>query len=85
MRFRHFSPQLDAYEPTYRQAMRLTSFDATQDVFENTVPYDKALMSTQPRTTKFIKKGADEFAGRSDIIGADGKPAVIETIYKRVR
>lgn len=85
MRFRHFSPELEAYEPTYKQAMRLTSFDAMQDVFENTVPYDKTLMSTQPRTTKFIKQGADGFAGRSDIIGSDGKPAVIETVYKRVR
>ncbi len=85
MRFRHFSPALEAYEPTYKQAMRLTSFDAVQDVFENTAPYDKALMSTQPRTTKFIKQGADGFAGRSNIIGSDGKPAVIETIYKRVR
>jgi hypothetical protein len=85
MRFRHFSPQLEAYEPTYKQAMRLTSFDATQDVFENTVPYDKALMSTQPRTTKFIKQGADGFVGRSNIIGSDGKPAVIETIYKRLK
>ena len=85
MRFRHFSPELEAYESTYKQAMRLKSFDATQDVFENVVPYDKALMSTQPRITAFIKQGADGFAGRSNIIGSDGKPAVIETIYKRVR
>ncbi len=85
MRFRHFSLELEAYEPNYKQAMRLTSFDATEDVFENTIPYDKAMMSTQPRTTKFIRQGADGFVGRSNIIDSDGRPAVIETIYKRVR
>lgn len=63
--------------------MRLSSHSASTDVFENTVPYDKAVMSTQPRITQFIRRGADEFVGRSDIIDDSGKPAVIEATYRR--
>jgi hypothetical protein len=55
-----------------------------RDVFENTVPYDEALMSTHPRTT-IIRQGADGFIGRSNIIGSDGAPAVIEVTYARAR
>jgi len=85
MRVRHFSPQLEGYETQFKQAMRLTSHVAERDIFENTVPYDKALMSTQPRTTTIIRQGADGFIGRSNIIGSDGAPAVIEVTYARVR
>jgi hypothetical protein len=52
-------------------------------VFENTTPYDKALMSTQPRITQFIRHGPDEFTGRSNIIDDNGKPAVVEATYRR--
>ena len=83
MRFRHFSPALEAYETQFKQAMRLSSHSNERDVFDNTATYDKALMSTQPRTTQFIRRGPDEFVGRSDIIGDDGKPAVVESIYRR--
>lgn len=85
MRFRHFSNQLDAYETQFKQAMRLTSHDAERDVFENEVPYDKSLMSTQPRTTMLIRQGADTFIGRSNIIGSDGAPAIVEVKYQRAR
>jgi hypothetical protein len=40
-------------------------------------------MSTQPRVTRFIRRGADRFVGRSNIIGSDGKPAVVEAVYQR--
>jgi hypothetical protein len=83
MRFRHFSPSLEAYEAQFRQTMRLFSHSSNRDVFENATPYDAKLMSTQPRTTQFIRHGADEFVGHSDIIGDDGKPAVVEAIYRR--
>jgi hypothetical protein len=83
MRFRHFSPSLDAYEPQFKQSMRLSSHSAERDVFENTTPYDRALMSTQPRVTQFIRRGPDEFVGRSDIIDDNGKPAVVEATYRR--
>jgi hypothetical protein len=83
MRFRHFSPSLEAYEPQFKQSMRLSNHSAERDVFENTTPYDKALMSTQPRITQFIRHGPDEFVGRSDIIDDNGKPAVVEATYRR--
>ena len=83
MRFRHFSPTLVAYEREFRQAMRLTKHESRADTFENTVAYDAALMSTQPRRTAFLRRGDDEYVGRSDIIGADGKPAVVESTYRR--
>jgi hypothetical protein len=85
MRFRHFSSTLVAYEREFRQAMRLTKHEPRADTFENTVAYDPALMSTQPRRTAFLRRGDDEYVGRSDIIGADGKPAVVEATYRRSR
>ena len=85
MRFRHFSPTLDAYEREFKQTMRLTSHQPGSDVFENMVAYDAKLMSTQPRRTALVRHGDDEFVGRSDIIGSDGKPAEIVSTYRRVR
>jgi hypothetical protein len=83
MRFRHFSPSLDAYEAEFKQSMRLLTHSADRDVFENATLYDAKLMSTQPRTTQFIRHGADEFVGHSDIIDDNGKPAVVEAVYRR--
>jgi hypothetical protein len=83
MRFRHFSPTLDAYEPTFKQAMLLKSHGAAKDVFENVVAYDKTLMSTQPRVSTWERRGADEMIAHSDIIGDDGKPDVVEVSYRR--
>ena len=85
MRFRHFSPTLDAYEREFKQTMRLTSHQPSTDVFENTVAFDAKLMSTQPRRTSLMRHGDDEFVGRSDIIGSDGRPAEIVSTYRRVR
>jgi hypothetical protein len=85
MRFRHFSPTLDAYEREFKQTMRLTNHQPSADVFENTVAFDAKLMSTQPRRTSLVRHGADEFVGRSDIIGSDGKPAEIVSTYRRAR
>jgi hypothetical protein len=85
MRFRHFSPTLVAYEREFRQAMRLSRHETGADYFVNTVAFDAALMSTQPRRSAFLRRGDDEYVGRSDIIGADGKPAVVEATYRRVR
>ncbi len=84
LRFRHFSPELEAYETQFKQTMRLTSHRPDRDEFENTVPYDKNLMSTQPRTTAYIRTGRDSFIGHSDIIGSDGKPGTVEVQYTRV-
>jgi hypothetical protein len=84
MRFRHFSPTLDAYEREFKQTMRLTSHQPSADLFENTVAFDAKLMSTQPRRTSLVRHGADEFIGRSDIIGSDGTPSEIVSTYRRV-
>ncbi len=85
MRFRHFSSSLEAYEPTFKQAMRLTTHTSDRDVFENTVAYDKALMSTQPRVASWKRIDAQSFVGHSDIIGSDGKSGVVEVTYRRVK
>jgi hypothetical protein len=84
MRFRHFGTSLELYEPVFHQNMQLTEHRTDRDVFTNAAPFEKDVMSTQPRTTSFIRRGSDEFVGHSDIIGADGKPAVIEVTYRRL-
>ena len=84
MRFRHFDGTLTAYEPTFKQAMRLVSADRTTLRFDNAVAYDSTLMSTQPRITRFIHPAPDSLIGRSEIIGDNGKPATIESVYHRV-
>jgi hypothetical protein len=83
MRFRHFSPALDAYEATFKQAMVLKSHEAAKDVFENLIAYDKTLMSTQPRVSVWERRGADDMVAHSDIIGSDGKPDFVEVTYHR--
>jgi hypothetical protein len=83
MRFRHFTGALDAFETTFKQTMRLKSHDASKDVFENVVEYDKALMSTQPRVSIWSRRGTDELVAHSDIIGDDGKPGVVDVTYRR--
>jgi hypothetical protein len=84
MRFRHFSSTLDAYEREFKQTMRLTSHQPRSDTFENTVPYDAKLMSTQPRRTSFVRTGDDAYVGRSDIIGSNGKPGEVVATYRRL-
>jgi hypothetical protein len=85
LRFRHFTGALDALETTFKQNMLLKSHEPTKDTFENLAEYDKALMSTQPRVSAWIRRGPDEMVAHSDIIGSDGRPAVIEVVYRRVK
>ena len=84
-RSRRFLDTLDALETTFKQNMLLKSHEPAKDTFENLAEYDKALMSTQPRTSAWIRRGPDEMVAHSDIIGSDGKPAVIEVVYRRVK
>jgi len=83
LRFRHFGGDLTAYEPDFQQDMILTAASVSDVTFTNAVPYQAARMSTQPRVTRFVRRGADQFVGHSDIIGVDGKPAVVESVYRR--
>ena len=84
LRFRHFSNSLEAYETTFKQSLRLSSHEPMKDTFENAEPYDKALMSTQPRITVFERHDANSFTGRTNIINDAGQPAVVEVRYRRV-
>jgi hypothetical protein len=83
MRFRHFSPSLEAYETDFQQAMLLKSHNDNADVFENQVAYSRTLMSTQTRVTRLLRQQDGSFIGKSDIIGENGKPAIIEGHYRR--
>jgi hypothetical protein len=85
LRFRHFSPQLAAYEADFKQTMALTSQAGDTGTFTNTVAYQKELPSTQARVTQFIRKSADEFLGHSEIIDDHGKSATIDASYRRVK
>jgi hypothetical protein len=85
LRFRHFTGTLEAMETTFKQNMLLKSHEPTKDTFENLAEFDKALMSTQPRVSSWTRRGPDEMVAHSDIIGSDGKPAVIEVVYRRVK
>lgn len=85
LRFRHFSATLEAYEPQFKQAMRLITHQEDRDTFENLVPFDRTLMSTRPRVTSFIRRGTDEFVGHSDTVDDSGHPGVVEVTYHRVR
>lgn len=85
LRFRHFTGALDALETMFKQTMLLKTHEATKDTFENLAEFDKALMSTQPRVSSWTRRGPDEMVAHSDIIGGDGKPAVIEVVYRRVK
>jgi hypothetical protein len=85
LRFRHFSGELKLYEPDFQQDMLLTAVSDTDFTFTNQVPYSADKMSTQPRVTRFIRRGADVMVGRSDIIGDDGNPATVESVYHRLK
>lgn len=85
LRFRHFSPALDAYQATFKQTLRLAIHGPDRDVFENLVPFDTALMPTQPRTATYIKRGPHDFVAHSGVLDKQGKPSVIEVTYHRGR
>ena len=85
MRFRHFSPELVAWETDFKQSMLLTSHTADRDVFVNQVPFASALMSTQPRTTTFIRQADGSYVGRTDVLDEKGGASVIEGVYHRVK
>ena len=85
LRFRHFSPSLDAYEKEFNQVMRLTAQDSMHQHFENGVAFDSTLLSTQPRTATYTRRGPDEFVAHSDILNEHSHPEVIEVTYRRVR
>jgi hypothetical protein len=84
LRIRHFSDSLSAMETTYRQKILLTRSTDSSDTFENSTPFDGALMSTQPRVFTWTRRGPNAMMAHSDLLDANGKPSTIDVSYQRV-
>lgn len=85
LRFRHFDGELSAMESTFKQEMLIKKSTDSSDTFENTVVFDKALMSTQPRVSSWTKHGLNDMVAHSDILDANGKPSTIDVLYHRTK
>ncbi|MFZ0821080.1 MAG: DUF6265 family protein [Candidatus Acidiferrales bacterium] len=59
--------------------LRLASVSGTEIVFDN-ARTDEAI-----KHLRYIRNGADEFTSHLDLVGADGKPAVMEAKWRRAR
>ena len=70
-------------ESTFKQTMLLERSTDSSDTFENTVAFDKTLLSTQPRVSSWTKRGQNGMVAHSDIFNANGKPSIIEVRYHR--
>jgi hypothetical protein len=84
LRFRHFDGALSTMESTFKQTMLLTKSTDSSDTFENTVAFDKTLLSTQPRVASWTQRGQNAMVAHSDILDENGKPSTIEVVYRRI-
>jgi hypothetical protein len=78
MRFRHFSPALQAWSQGPATTLRLESPGADSLRFENHV-------DGQPKRAIITRIGDDALLSHSDLIAADGTTSVIEVRYTRAR
>lgn len=76
--FRHFSPDLVPQEKDEAYRLKLTKWDAGHFQFDNTV-------QNQLKDATLTVVDADHYVSHGDITGSDGKPAVIEVTYHRVK
>lgn len=76
--FRHFSPELKPLEETEAYHLNLTKSDGSVFRFDNPVV-------NQLKDAILTHKADDSYISHGDITGADGKPAVIEVTYHRVK
>ena len=76
--FRHFSPELVPQEKEEAYRLKLTKWDAARFQFDNTV-------QNQLKDAIITVVDSDHYTSRGDLTGADGKPAVIEVAYHRVK
>jgi hypothetical protein len=76
--FRHFSPELVPQEKEEAYRLKLTKFDAGRFQFDNTV--QNAL-----KDAILTVNDSDHYISHGDLMGADGKPRVIEAPYHRVQ
>lgn len=76
--FRHFSPELKPLEETEAYHLNLTKSDGNEFRFDNPVV-------NQLKDAILTHHADDSYTSHGDITGADGKPAVIEVTYHRVK
>src|SRR5215467_1365526 len=76
--FRHFSPELKPWEEKEAYHLNLTKWDA------NTFRFDNPVVN-QLKDAILTHNGDDTYTSHGDVTGADGKPAVIEVTYHRVK
>jgi hypothetical protein len=76
--FRHFSPELKPLEATEAYHLNLTKSDGNVFRFDNPVV-------NQLKDAILMHNADDTYTSHGDITGADGKPAVIEVTYHRVK
>ena len=78
-RVRFFSPELGEKAGDEGITLRLASVSPTEIVFEN------AKENGVVKRVRINRTGDDEFSAHIEIVGADGKPGVIESKWKRGR
>jgi len=76
--FRHFSTELKPWEEKEAYHLNLTKWDA------NTFRFDNPVVN-QLKDAILTHNADDTYTSHGDITGADGKPAVIEVTYRRVK
>ena len=76
--FRHFSPELKPWEEAEAYHLNLTNSDSGSFRFDNPVV-------NQLKDAILTRTDNDTYTSHGDITGADGKPAVIEVTYHRVK
>lgn len=75
-RFRHFTPELAAWEKSDPTLLTLESFDANKAVFVNAV-------NGQPKHSILTRVDQDTYVARSEIVPDSGDMQVIEITYHR--
>lgn len=76
--FRHFSPELVPLEKEEAYRLKLAKWDTSHFQFDNTV-------QNQLKDAILTVADDDHYVSHGDITGPDGKPAVIEVTYRRVK
>ena len=76
--FRHFSPELVPQEKDQAYRLKLGKRDASRFQFDNTV-------QNELKDAILIVIDADHYTSHGDLTDDDGKPAVIEVAYHRVK
>ncbi|HUJ31795.1 MAG TPA: DUF6265 family protein [Candidatus Acidoferrum sp.] len=76
LRFRHFTPDLSAWEKDDATVLTLESSDSKRSAFMNP-------LNGQPKHVFFTRIDPDTYVSRSEIVGDSGDMQVIEITYHR--